>query len=151
MHDISFRLLDSEEEIIRYILSISESLFNQRYNDESFLKRICHKYYFYGNVICLFEDNIDPIGVCAYYTNDMINYTGFISLIAVDNKYQRMGYGKQLLREVIKRNQEAGMKELRLEVDSRNKAAIDFYRRNGFVFCGNSKDGFFYSLQLEKQ
>jgi [ribosomal protein S18]-alanine N-acetyltransferase len=57
---------------------------------------------------------------------------GHVVTIDVDASDRRRGAGKQLLAELLRRLAAGGVREVRLEVDLRNAAAIRFYERMGF-------------------
>jgi [ribosomal protein S18]-alanine N-acetyltransferase len=57
---------------------------------------------------------------------------GHVVTIDVDASDRRRGAGKQLLAELLRRLAAGGVREVRLEVDVRNAAAIRFYERMGF-------------------
>jgi len=47
-------------------------------------------------------------------------------------EYRRRGYGRQMLEEIIREIRARGQKTIKLEVDTRNAAAINLYRSSGF-------------------
>jgi ribosomal-protein-alanine N-acetyltransferase len=59
-------------------------------------------------------------------------FRGHVVTIDVDASDRRRGAGKQLLAELLRRLAAGGVREVRLEVDLRNAAAIRFYERMGF-------------------
>ncbi len=56
-----------------------------------------------------------------------------VLLLAVTKSFRRMGIGKALMDDFMKRCRLLGLMSLRLEVRTSNKSAIDFYRKLGFV------------------
>jgi ribosomal protein S18 acetylase RimI-like enzyme len=48
-------------------------------------------------------------------------------------EYRRRGYGRQMLEEIIREIRAKSQKTIKLEVDTRNTAAINLYRSCGFV------------------
>lgn len=57
---------------------------------------------------------------------------GHVVTIDVDASDRRRGAGKRLLGELLRRLAAGGARQVRLEVDLRNAAAIRFYERMGF-------------------
>lgn len=57
---------------------------------------------------------------------------GHVVTIDVSSRNRRRGVGGDLLRELVRRLEEAGATRVRLEVDLRNTGAIRFYESLGF-------------------
>ena len=74
----------------------------------------------------------NDVGHAAVYTNDLKLNVAFLSSICIDSSCRGQGLARQLLLEVIKSCTIKGMVTLKLEVDTQNKAALDFYRQSGF-------------------
>ncbi len=62
--------------------------------------------------------------------------------IAVDPKKRRLGLGKELMREAIRRLQGDRVKSLLLEVDGTNVGAVSLYEKLGFMAIG-SRPGYY--------
>lgn len=58
----------------------------------------------------------------------------YVSILAVEAEWQGLGVGELLLRQAEARARRAGCTELSLQVYSDNDQAIDFYRRQHFVW-----------------
>lgn len=58
----------------------------------------------------------------------------YVSILAVEAEWQGLGVGELLLRQAEARARRAGCTELSLQVYSDNARAIDFYRRQHFVW-----------------
>ncbi len=86
------------------------------------------------------------IGFIAIYINDYKTKTAFISLIAVKSDYQGRNIGKQLLSIAERYSHQNNMAFIRLEVKQKNKRAIEFYHRNGYLEIKETES----SLLLEK-
>jgi ribosomal-protein-alanine N-acetyltransferase len=65
---------------------------------------------------------------------------GYITNIAVHKDYRRQGVGDAIVKGLIKIADDKEMIGVTLEVRVSNKAAIELYRRNGFVFSGVRKE-----------
>ena len=95
-----------------------------------------HKLFSYGRVI-EYVDGLDRIGFAAFYANDLDTKTAFISFLAVDKQFRKRGGGTLLLSEICCACISLGMEKIRLEVNLENSAAIQLYRKKGFVFENN--------------
>jgi ribosomal protein S18 acetylase RimI-like enzyme len=78
-----------------------------------------------------FENN-SPVGMIAYYCNDLTNESIFVSSIVVLPEFRRSGTGKRLLKLATEHGRRLGFKRCTLEVAATNLAAITFYERQGF-------------------
>ncbi len=107
----------------------------------------------YENGICIvLYENREAVGFAAFYCNDYINGMAYLSLIAVKPEYGQKGYGRQLISEVKKISEKAGMKWIKLEVFKRNEIAVKFYKKQGFTFLEQkNSDSFFMKLNIEKE
>jgi len=63
---------------------------------------------------------------------DKDSSTGRIPHLAVSPEYQGKGVGKELLNHTLKYIKQSGMKLMRIEVLSHNKAALAMYTKAGF-------------------
>lgn len=88
-----------------------------------------------GTVLALKESD-EWLGFVAFYENDRVSNTAFLSMIAVNKRYRRRGWGEYLLECVINHARVAGMNNLKLEVAKKNNDAKAFYRNLGFKKCG---------------
>lgn len=83
-------------------------------------------------VVAAYRDNV-AVGYCAFYMNDFINSTAYISLIAVREEYQNMHVGTALIQYVKQAAVINDIRKIRLEVDKDNEKAIRFYRNHQFT------------------
>lgn len=72
---------------------------------------------------------------------------GEIVRIAVDRAYREQGLGNMLLKEVVSAEKMRNTERLTLEVRESNTAAINLYRKNGFIPDGKRKN--FYRKPTE--
>ena len=81
------------------------------------------------NLCCSISTNNQIIGFLmampALDTADILN-------ISINKDYQRKGYGKKLLHNLIKKLKDRAIGQLILEVRRSNQAAITFYLKHGF-------------------
>lgn len=57
---------------------------------------------------------------------------GYVHHLAVDQNYQKKGYGKLLMNELIKRFRQKGIHKVHLFIEKRNNKVVDFYRNLGW-------------------
>lgn len=91
-----------------------------------------------GNNVFVVVDGHD-IGHAAYYSNNLESRMAFLTSICVKPEFRGNGVAELLLEEVLRGAWNDGMKNLSLEVDERNQAAICFYRKYGFNDWGNNQ------------
>lgn len=93
------------------------------------------------------EKNI--AGFIAFYMNDFSQKEAYISMLAVHEKYRRLGLGKFLLKRCITLVKDIGMVSIKLEVAIDNKTAITFYENNGFEIYANSETSYYMKRILK--
>ncbi len=57
---------------------------------------------------------------------------GFIHHLAINVNYQKRGYGKLLIDELIERFRQKGVHKVHLFIEKNNKKVVDFYRNLGW-------------------
>lgn len=121
-----------KEEIIA-IIKQYQKYFDSLVNDMELAMNIADKIFKHGMLLaCICQHEV--IGFCAFYANDLNSRVSFITLIAVNDKYQNIGMGKKILQKVCEISKKVGMDKIRLEVNDQNVNAISFYEKNGFYF-----------------
>jgi ribosomal protein S18 acetylase RimI-like enzyme len=75
-------------------------------------------------------------GFAAFYANDLDSFTAYLTHIAVADAFQGMGIGRMLMRTCMDVSKGAGMRKVKLEVDTANAAAIGLYESLGFLRYG---------------
>lgn len=109
---------------------------------------MARKFVAHGSVLAAVDQD-GPVGFAAFYHNDTASQTAFLSMIAVRDGAEGLGWGTALLAETEHRCSASGMERLALEVASDNGRAIAFYRRHGFVLSGaESNQG---KIRMEKR
>lgn len=104
-------------------------------NKEEFINKL-----FNNAITVVLYDDLEKIGFCTFYCNDFENKIAYISLIAIKSEYRRRGCANKILKWVEKFCVEQGMEKLKLEVYNNNTNGLEFYRKNGFVFCEENED-----------
>ncbi len=76
------------------------------------------------------SENGNDIASCSVYCN---TETGFITSIAVNDKYARRHIGTDMLSSVKQHARKLGCKKILLEVHCQNIGALSFYKKNEFA------------------
>ena len=58
---------------------------------------------------------------------------GYVHHLAIDPKYQKKGFGRLLIDELMKRFREKKIHKVHLFIEKRNKGVISFYQKLGWV------------------
>lgn len=95
--------------------------------------------------------------LAAFAIGHVAGSRGHVVTIDIAAPYRRHGLGRRMLSELKARMGAAGAREVRLEVDKRNTAAIRFYERMGFRstrtlpdYYGAGLDGLRMTRRLER-
>lgn len=147
LNEITIELV-KEKDIILAIVRNYQNYFEALVDrDEHFIFNIIEKIYCNGFLIaCMYQDKV--IGFCAFYANDIVSKTAFITLIATNKDFQNIGLGKLILQKVCEISSQVGMNKIRLEVNNNNVNAIRFYAHNGFNYEKDCSD---YSKYMIKK
>ena len=140
--------IKDEKDIRETLVHLSKLFFNDKNKNNKVIDKLSQKYSEFGNVIVI-EIKDQPLGVCAFYTNDNIEKKAYLSLIAINNNYQNQGLGTLMLNKVKEISINEGMKYLLLEVDNNNKRAIAFYEKNDFVCLQENLNSSIYGCVLK--
>ena len=76
----------------------------------------------------------------AYYANDHVNKTAFLSMLITDPSTKRMGYGRRLVEFALKDLTLKGFKKCATEVKEDNIKALNACKRLGFSIAGKRDD-----------
>jgi len=82
---------------------------------------------------CRDEEN-NLIGMIAFYANGQCADFAYIPHVYVSPEYRNQGLFVRMLGAVEQSVKQKGFREIRLEVDVNNTAAIKSYQKNGFEF-----------------
>jgi ribosomal-protein-alanine N-acetyltransferase len=90
-------------------------------------------------------------GFIAYYDNDKMNQTAYLTMIAIEPYSQGLGYGKNLIDFSVKNLKRQGFKMYKLEVLKNNTKALTMYQKYGFVIEEDRSDFWLMNLELNKK
>lgn len=107
-------------------MEIGNECFNEPY-PESILKDI---YNFGAGFLVAKKDNL-VLGYIIFWIR--FGNEGHIVSLAIDKNYRRHKIGTKLMEESINIFKEIEMKNIKLEVRTRNEGAILFYKKLGFI------------------
>lgn len=91
---------------------------------------------------CLYELNENPFSHgWLLMDEDVVGYAflwetfemGQVARIGIDPKYRKKGYGDYLLKALCNRAKEQECEFITLEVRASNEAALNLYKKNGFI------------------
>jgi ribosomal protein S18 acetylase RimI-like enzyme len=60
----------------------------------------------------------------------------WVSNLVIDQQYRRQGFGTMLLRAASRWALEQNLRQITLEIQTKNHPAISFAQKHGFQFCG---------------
>ncbi|MBR1764094.1 MAG: GNAT family N-acetyltransferase [Ruminococcus sp.] len=144
----SIFFISDQEQIRRTIKVCASYFFDQSYNNDNTIKTLAEKFSKYGNVIVA-KSGSENVGFCAYYANDMVNYTAYLSMIILVPEARGKGISSQLLDAMIEDCKKRSMCSVELEVADSNERAIRFYQKKGFTIKNRKTDKTcIYSLKL---
>ncbi len=137
---MEFSRKTSKEDILATIFRFKKDIFDKTINDEQLIA-LADKFVQHA-VFIVASDNGSDVGYVAFYCNDMVNRSAFVSMIIVDSKHQGYGYGKGLLAKAIEVANGAGMASITLEVSKQNSNAIGFYHKLSFVAANEDEKNY---------
>jgi len=70
------------------------------------------------------------VGICSI---SLEGGNAFICGLGISTKYRGLGYGKEILSKGIEKALTLDIKDIYLEVDSKNHTAYNLYINNGFI------------------
>ena len=126
---LKVQTLISQKELVDFIESSSNEFkppISHRVKIDDYCKKLLEK-----AEIFIARENHIVVGVIAFYCNDEIQNQAYVSYFYVRPDKRSQGIGKTLLLKAILHSQKVGMKSMKLETSSDNRA-ISLYRRNGF-------------------
>lgn len=92
------------------------------------------------------QNNI--IGFVAFYANDNVNKSGYITLVYVDSSCRGNKVAYNLIKNMIGSLKVKSYKDCKLEVKKDNTAAINLYKNLGFEVFHESAHSYFMEIKL---
>lgn len=132
-----------KEALLKGAETLSPTLFEQGVDVEKWVEKVLQ----FGTIIIEQDAKENFQGVIAFYLNDFIDYTAFITIIAVDEKFRCKGIGKKLLLQAENTAKQKLMKKIRLSVKDENINAVQFYKKNGYIFEKRENDKAFFMIK----
>ena len=134
MSDITIERLDRKEYSRTRLITLITEL------DTSYIPPIssitdigtyCDKLITYAELF-IAKQKEDDFGFIAVYANNQEKHRAFISSIGIKQDFRRHGIGALLINRAVEVARKQGMREIRLEVNRHNDAALSFYHKYGF-------------------
>ena len=143
---MKFEKIESKQEIYQTLMSFNYCFphLTEKINN---LEEYSEKLYRYSNFYVLKIEG-DVVGMVSFYSNDLTDFRGYISLIGVHQKYQKMGLGRILIESTSEVMKKHLMRYVRIEVDKDNRKAQAFYSHLGFVEAESKEDSFYMEKAL---
>ena len=105
------------------------------------IEEYCKKLIAKAIILIISIDNKD-LGLIAFYANDQISKTVYISSIGLAKEIQNQGLGKKLLEKAIIKAKKNKMRKIQLEVNINNNDGLNFYINNNFKKIKQIKDNY---------
>ena len=145
--DYTIERILKKSEIYNAITLLGSSLFDQLVNNSERIDTLAEKYADYGTVIVLvINDSI--VGLCAFYNNDQITKTAYLSMLVVEKSSQGCGCGRCLLNRMEEICKASGTDRIRLSISKDNGKAAVFYSRHGYVLEQVTAQSAFYVKRI---
>jgi carbamoyl-phosphate synthase large subunit len=142
----SIKKMNTYNEIYNAFLRLSNSTYKasilRNNNFEEYAQKLSKLAYVYGIInkeSNEFRNGSEVFGLIAFYANDNDTKDAYISIIVIDNKYQRIGFGNkliQLAKDIAKSN---NMETISVDVHKDNINARFFYNKEGFYETEKTK------------
>lgn len=113
------------------ILNQNESIFSKISSRQIDIIPFANKLFKNSEIFGAYDDSIF-CGFIAFYCNDFISKSAYISIILLSQQYRKMGIGSKLLESVISYTTKIGMKTVMLEMRIDNIAGSNTYKKFGF-------------------
>lgn len=111
------------------------------------LEEYSEKLFEYAENYVIYQEG-KTAGFFSFYNNDIIEKRAYLTLIAIETRYQGMQLGSRAIDFICEECRKHQMNRLCLEVDKKNTSACQFYRKKGFQITGDASIDSFY---MEKE
>ncbi|MDC7236622.1 MAG: GNAT family N-acetyltransferase [Sphaerochaetaceae bacterium] len=145
---LKFSKIKHKSNIIQ-ILNKFETSLSSLSNNKDNIYYYSEKFYKYGEVWGLYlqDSTLKLVGFVAFYANDFNKKIVYISMIAIDPTFRKLGYATILLEYLEKLCIKKDMKFMKLEVDVNNKVALNLYKNFGFEIVNKSDNNKYYLIK----
>ncbi len=116
-------IIPFNEEYVQDILEILEENFSNPWSDKLFRNKIP----FLMQKVLLIDEKI-----AGFAEFKIVDEEADLQMIALKKEYQKKGYGKLFLLELLNELKEKGIEYVYLEVSERNESAYHLYKKLGF-------------------
>lgn len=132
MNNILFKQITDIQECLGILDMFSDCLKSLRESSQAERLTFAQKFINNGIVILAQNEIGNAMGFLAYYANDNVTKTAFISMIAVLPQYRENHIGSALIDACASDCAKRGMRSLKLEVSTENIVAKQFYKKMDF-------------------
>lgn len=129
-----------------YIIKKCDNAFEEPVHQRRIYSEITDKLIKNAKILVAYDEEI--LGYNAFYCNNSVTKTAYISLIAVDSTKQNKHIGQALLKVCEDICVSNGMLYLDLEVRKNNNNAIRFYENNKFYITEEKEDSYMMRKKL---
>lgn len=98
--------------------------------------------------IITYYEHQELLGFIGYYKNDLVTKNAFLSMLILDDKFQGLGIGKNLLQFSIDDLKKRGFISYGLEVLKSNDKAINLYKSLKFEIIEDRNEVWFMELKF---
>ena len=137
--------ISNKEEVLNLLVEF-EDIFPRLKNKVPDMDSWAEKLSRYASVYAGIDEG-KTFGILVMYANNTETKKGYISLVGVFEEHRGKRFGKFLLNAAEQVAKENGMNKMGLEVDDYNTHAQEFYRLNGYKYCGQASES---SRYMEK-
>ncbi|WP_436917402.1 GNAT family N-acetyltransferase [Acinetobacter schindleri] len=139
----------SNEKIINFIITM-DNFFHPPISEQICLDEYIVKLKDNGYIFGQIDQCDNIISLVCFYANDFIDNKAFISYLAIREDYQRRGFAKKIILEVLLQCAKNEMKKCRVCTWLENKEALNLYKKIGFNEVGIKEERGRVSVYLEK-
>lgn len=121
--------VDNSEEIRKLLYEFDDSFFipiTELKNIEQYTEKLCKNAYVYVEI-----EQSKNVGLLVFYAN--AGKVSYLANLVIKKAYQGQQYGKKLMEFFIDFVKNKFFEKIRLEVDKKNKRAMQMYYKFGFA------------------
>lgn len=118
---------------------------SKRINIQEYSEKLCNK----GDIFITSSDEDEIAGLIAGYITHAEGDLGYISIIAVKQKYRKQGIAVELVKQFLDRAKTLGKKGVHVYTYKSNLPARNMYYRCGFKDCDKIKQDRLEEIHME--